>query len=80
MTMGSFMTYVLHFSGLLVVILGLSIKPKMKVLGLVIAVSGFLLGTSPVWYSALTQPTDEEMYEAWREQQRLHQERMDNRQ
>jgi uncharacterized membrane protein SpoIIM required for sporulation len=79
MTMGSFMTYVLHFSGLLVVIVGLSIKPKMKVLGLVIAVGGFLLGTSPVWYSALTQPTDEEMYEAWREQQRLHQERMDNR-
>ena len=75
MTMSSFGTYVLHFLGLGIVLFGLSIKPNYKKLGIALAIAGFLLGTAPVWYSAITQPTDEELYEAWREQQQLQQQR-----
>jgi disulfide bond formation protein DsbB len=75
MDLSSFSTYVLHFFGIIIVLVGLSIKPKLKKLGIALAVAGFLIGTSPVWYSAITQPSDEEMYEAWREQQQLEQQR-----
>ncbi|KGK42917.1 hypothetical protein LH51_03265 [Nitrincola sp. A-D6] len=75
MDMSSFGTYALHFIGVIIVLVGLSIKPKLKTLGIALAVAGFLLGTSPVWYSAITQPSDEEMYEAWQEQQQLEQQR-----
>lgn len=75
MTISSFSTYVLHFFGILIVLFGLSIKPNYKKLGIALAVAGFLIGTSPVWYSAATQPTDEELYEAWREQQQIQQQR-----
>ncbi|QEW06977.1 hypothetical protein [Nitrincola iocasae] len=75
MELSSFSTYVLHFIGVIIVLVGLSIKPKLKTLGIALAVTGFLLGTSPVWYSAITQPSDEEMYEAWQEQQQLEQQR-----
>ncbi|MFN3881023.1 MAG: hypothetical protein ACK4L8_06315 [Nitrincola lacisaponensis] len=75
MTMSSFSTYVLHFFGIAIVLIGLSIKPNFKKLGIALAVAGFLIGTSPVWYSALNQPSDEELYEAWREQQQQLQQR-----
>lgn len=77
MTLTSFSTYILHFAGVLMVLVGLSIKPNYKKLGIALAVAGFLIGTSPVWYSAINEPTDEEIYEAWREQQQLEQQRQE---
>lgn len=74
MTMGSFATYALHFSGLLIVLIGLSLKPRMKKTGIAIAIAGFLMGTAPVWYSAMFEPSEEEFqqmqYERWLEHQR----------
>lgn len=73
MNLGSFSTYVLHFAGVLIVLVGLSLKPKMKWTGISLAIFGFLLGTSPVWYSALTQPSEEEIYQQWLQQQETYQ-------
>ncbi|WP_404418071.1 hypothetical protein [Marinospirillum sp.] len=59
-------TYFLHFLGLVIVLVGLNLRPKRKKLGTSLAVLGFLIGTSPVWYGYLVTPSPSEL----REQQR----------
>jgi disulfide bond formation protein DsbB len=58
--------YFLHFLGLVIVLIGLNLRPKRKKLGTSLAVLGFLIGTAPVWYNHLVAPSPSEL----REQQR----------
>lgn len=53
--------FFLHFIGLVVVIIGLTLKEKRKNLGISLAVVGFLIGTGPIWYGHFVGPSPSEM-------------------
>ncbi|SFB78831.1 hypothetical protein SAMN05660443_0130 [Marinospirillum celere] len=53
--------FFLHFIGLAIVILGLNLRPKRKLLGTSMAVLGFLVATSPVWYGHFIGPSPSEL-------------------
>lgn len=53
--------FFLHFIGVVIVIIGLNLKEKRKVLGITIAIAGFLIGTWPVWYGHFMAPSPSEM-------------------
>ncbi len=52
--------FFLHFLGLAVVLVGLNLRPKRKLLGSALAVIGFLIATGPVWYGHLVGPSPSE--------------------
>ncbi|WP_151704680.1 hypothetical protein [Nitrincola alkalilacustris] len=60
--------YLLNLLGVAIVILGLNLKRKWQKTGIALAVAGFLIGTSPVWYVMINQPSDEEIIEYLQEQ------------
>lgn len=51
----------LHFIGVVIVILGLTLREKRRTLGTALAVAGFLIGTAPVWYGHFVGPSPSEM-------------------
>lgn len=53
--------FFLHFFGVVIVLLGLTLKEKRKKLGLSLAIAGFLIGTGPVWYGHYMAPSPSEM-------------------
>lgn len=53
--------FFLHFIGVVIVIIGLNLKEKRKVLGITLAITGFLIGTGPVWYGHFMAPSPSEM-------------------
>ncbi|NLW06000.1 MAG: hypothetical protein GX029_12380 [Pseudomonadaceae bacterium] len=53
--------FFLHFIGVVIVLLGLTLKEKRKRLGISLAVLGFLIGTAPVWYGHFVGPSPSEM-------------------
>lgn len=55
--------FFLHFIGVVIVLIGLTVKEKRKKLGLSLAVAGFLIGTTPVWYGHFVGPSPSEMRE-----------------
>lgn len=50
-----------HFIGLAIVLTGLSLRPKRKLIGSLLAVLGFLIATGPVWYGHLVGPSPSEL-------------------
>lgn len=55
--------FFMHFIGLAIVILGLTLKEKRSKLGIAIALLGFLIATGPVWYGHWVGPSPSEMRE-----------------
>lgn len=53
--------FFLHFIGVIIVIIGLTLREKRKTLGTLLAVAGFLVGTAPVWYGHFIGPSPSEM-------------------
>lgn len=53
--------FFLHFIGVVIVLVGLTIKEKRNKLGISLAVIGFLIGTAPVWYGHFMTPSPSEM-------------------
>lgn len=53
--------FFLHFIGVIIVLIGLTIKEKHKKLGIGLALAGFLIGTAPVWYGHFVGPSPSEM-------------------
>ena len=53
--------FFLHFVGMVIVIIGLTLKEKRKKLGITLALVGFLIGTGPIWYGHFVGPSPSEM-------------------
>ncbi|WP_114416201.1 hypothetical protein [Marinospirillum perlucidum] len=64
--------FFLHFIGLAVVLVGLSLRPKRKILGSLLAVLGFLIGTAPVWYGHFAAQNLNELRQEQRQEERLN--------
>ncbi len=52
--------FFLHFIGLAIVILGLTLKEKRPRTGIAVAVIGFIIATGPVWYGHMVGPSPSE--------------------